>query len=225
MPERERFLNALTVVALLSCIVTLGFVAKRELAPRRTGDSDLQKPKPVRNWQQYIATGRLLGPANAPLTLIEFADFQCPACRSLNTMLQKLRKEHPGAMAVSYHYAPLPYHQLAYPAAKAAECAAAQGKFEPYHDALFANFDSLTAASFAHIAAQVNMPDLAAFAACMNQTDSVARINADRALSFETLQIRGTPTLIVNGMMYAFAPPPGDLKKMIAVAEAAGVKR
>ena len=61
------------------------------------------------------------------------ADFQCPACLQLQGLLEKRQAKHPGDLAISYQYLPLPYHRRAAAAARAAECAADQGRFEPFH--------------------------------------------------------------------------------------------
>jgi protein-disulfide isomerase len=215
MSVRGRLSDAFTIAALGGSLVTAAIVVRREFFPRETQQTDSAKPTPVPNWEKYIGTGRLVGRPSAPLKLVEFADFQCPECRSLHRILQQLNAEFPGQIAISYHYVPLRYHPLAYPAARAAECAAAQGRFEAYHDILFSRFDSLRADSFNEIATEAGVPDTKQFAACASRTDSVPRISADRTLAMDTLHIIGTPTVIVNAMMYAFAPPLGELRRMV----------
>ena len=157
---------------------------------------------------------------DAPLKVVEFADFQCPACRDLHLMLTRLEKEYPGALAVSYHYLPLPYHKRAYDAARAAECAADQGRFEPMHDAIFANFSSLDTISFERLGPGAGIPDLQRFASCVRDLSPVARVDRDRALALDTLKIRGTPTMLLNGKMYNFAPPMKEFTDMIKEASA-----
>jgi hypothetical protein len=88
-------------------------------------------------------------------------------------------------------------------------------RFEAYHDIPFSRFDSLRADSFNEIATEAAVPDTKQFAACASRTDSVPRISADRTLAMDTLHIIGTPTVIVNAMMYAFAPPLGELRRMV----------
>ncbi len=156
-----------------------------------------------------------MGPSTAALTVVEFADFQCPACKQLHILLKRYREKYPNDFAISYHYVPLPYHPMAYPAARAAECAAAQGRFEQYHDQLFAHSSNLKTADFPVLAEKVGVTDLEAFKSCVARTDSVARIKEDIRIASQDLKITGTPTTLVNGKMYSFAPGVGDFQKMI----------
>lgn len=225
MSIRERLLDTLTGLALIGGIVTAVIVIRREVVSRGPAPTATGEPRKVENWKQYIGTGRLVGPASAPLKLVEFADFQCPACKMFHTLFQTLRSDYPNDVAISYHYAPLSYHKMAYPAARAAECAAEQGQFGRYHDLLFVRFDSLRFEAFHEIAREAGVPNLAQFDTCNARTDSIPRINADRALAFDTLHIQGTPTMLVNGRMYAFAPPVSELKSMIEEARSSVSKR
>ena len=217
---RTRALDVLTVLVVGCAILTTGVVIKREMNAAAPARASSDGPTPVENWEQYIATGRLIGKPDAPLKIVEFADFQCPACRALHLLLFRLRKERPNDFAISYHYVPLPYHAQAYPAARADECAFEQGRFEEYHDGLFANFDSLSQALFVKIARDVQIPDTQRFGRCLASNDSVPRVNSDRRVALEKLHIRGTPTTLVNGQMYTFAPSFGDLERMINEAKA-----
>jgi len=217
MNIRERFFDALSVAAAIASVVT-AVVVFRTRAEGRSIENSQPKPIAVANWERLVGSGRLVGSRNAPLKIVEFADFQCPACRALHGIFQKLASDNPGQFAVSFHYAPLRYHPMAYPAARAAECAADQGKFAAYHDLLFAAFDSLRSSSFPVLAQRAGIPDLAKFKRCVQATDSVPRINADYALAFDSLSIQGTPATIVDGKLYAFAPTLSELTRMIKEA-------
>lgn len=235
MSARDVVVPVLIGLAVCGAVVTVGLVIQSRRAslpeapapanvqpavvpPAATGDPNA--PRPISDWEKYIPTGRLVGPRNAPLTLVEFSDFQCPACKTLHDQLNALRSEYPGALAISYHYVPLPNHAMGYPAARAAECAAEQGRFEPYYDKLFENARSLATVSFSNLAVAAGVPDMKKFEACAARTDPVQRIETDRELAFGTLQIRGTPTVIVNGTMYFYAPKMPALRQMIEEAQA-----
>lgn len=137
MSARDAVVPVLIGLAVCGAVVTAGLVIQSRRAsvdeglvqenspanvqravvpPASTGDADA--PLPIAEWEKYISTGRLVGPRNAPLTLVEFADFQCPACKALHDQLKALQSEYPGALAISYHYVPLPYHEMGYPAAR-----------------------------------------------------------------------------------------------------------
>lgn len=244
MSVRDNFVPIIIGVAVCGTIVATGLFVQSRRAPAAVtpaedstqanvqpavvpppAAADADVPKPIANWEQYIPTGRLVGPRNAPLTLVEFADFQCPACKTLHDQLKALQTENPGVLAVSYHYVPLPYHEMGYPAARAAECAAEQGRFEPYYDKLYENTHELGKVSFSGLAVQAGVPDIKKFDACAAKTEPVKRIEDDQALALGTLQIRGTPTVIVNGQMYYYAPKMPVLKQMIEEARARAGKR
>ena len=222
---KTKALDVLTLIGVACAILTTGVLIKREMATPAAAVATSEGPTPVENWEQYVVSGRIIGKPDAPLKIVEFADFQCPACRALHILLSRLRKERPDDFAISYHYVPLPYHAQAYPAARAAECAVEQGRFEEYHDGLFAHFDSLSQAVFVKIARDVHIPDLQQFEWCLASKDSVARINSDRKVALERLHIRGTPTTLVNGQMYTFAPTVGDLQRMIDDAKANATRK
>jgi protein-disulfide isomerase len=221
MPNRERVLDVLTVIAVLCAVITTSLVIRRESSGTPVISRGAQPaPTDVKDWKKYVSTGRMIGNPNAPLVIVEFADFQCPACRMLKIVLDTLRTQRPNDLAVSYHYFPLSYHPQAYPAARAAECAADQGRFEQYHNELFNRFDSLSARAYQALALRVGVGNMKAFNDCISRTDSVPRISRDKKIAVEELHIRGTPTTIINGKMYAYVPPPSELKKILDDAKA-----
>src|SRR5262245_28018939 len=77
------------------------------------------------------------GPANAPIELIEFADFQCPYCQAATPTVKRVLEQYGDRVRFVYRNYPLPSHPHAIPAAEAAQCANEQGQFWPYHDKLF----------------------------------------------------------------------------------------
>lgn len=222
MKIRETLLNALVALACLSSIVTAAVVAKRETSPAapRTAAAPGSPalPTPVENWKDFLADGHRVGPHDASLTVVEFADFECPACRGLFQSFERLRADYPEDFAIVYRHLPLPYHARAYPAARASECAAAQGKFEAYYRELFTGFDSIATLSFTAAARRAGVADIDQFTACVENAEPVPSIDRDFALAKDSLGARGTPTVLVNGMLYTPAPPEGDLRRMIEAA-------
>jgi len=244
MSVRDSFVPFIIGVAVCGAVVAAGFViqSRRTAAPVATVQAstqpnvqpavvppsaaeDANAPRPIANWERYIPTGRLVGPANAPLTIVEFADFQCPACKTLHDQLKELQTEYPGVLAISYHYVPLPYHEMGYPAARAAECAAEQGRFEPYYDKLYEHTHELGKVSFSGLAVEAGVPDIKKFDACAAKTDPVPRIDSDQLSALGDLQIRGTPSVIANGQLYFYAPKMPVLRQMIEEARARAGKR
>jgi protein-disulfide isomerase len=169
----------------------------------RGTESGLVPPPPVEvdDWKRVASSGHRIGPANAAVTIVEFSDFECPACRRFaNETFPALQQRFPGQVALLYRHYPLRAHAAALPAARASECAAAQGRFEAFHKVLFSQTDSLRALAFQWMAREARVADRDAFARCVASTARVSAIEMDLA---EARRIggQGTPTLVVNGML------------------------
>jgi protein-disulfide isomerase len=140
------------------------------------------------------------GPADAPVTLVEFADYECPACRQAYAEVKKVLEKYSGKIRLAYRQFPLPIHKSAKGAAVAAVCADHQGKLYPYSDLLFAGEDpKLTRDDVVHDAADLRL-DMGVFVSCLDATstrESVARDVVDG----DALGVTETPTFFVNGMM------------------------
>jgi protein-disulfide isomerase len=155
-----------------------------------------------------------LGPADASVHLIEFADFECPYCASYHTTLKAVRNRYPSQVTLSFVHYPLPGHRFAEPAARAAECAGEQGKFESMHDLLFERQAAFGMKPWEEFAAEAGIPDHGAFQSCMSSMEPVARIVAGRKLA-EQLNVAGTPTLIVNGWKLTSLPRDAEFDQII----------
>lgn len=206
---KERLMNAGMGVLVLCALVVTGLLVRREM-----GAPEAAPPaQRVADWREYASRGQRTGPASAPVTVVEFSDFQCPACRVLAERLRTLRGEDPAGLAVVFRHFPLPNHTLAEPAARASECAANQGRFEPFHDAVFAAQESLSDTAWAGLATRSGVPDLAAFRRCVAAGES-ARVREDVAAGMR-LGLRVTPTLLINGKRVNGAPSLETLRGMI----------
>ena len=147
----------------------------------------------AKDWQE--------GPADAPVTLVEYGDFQCGDCREAFLALQPLREQQAGKMRFVYRHLPLTdIHERALYAAKAAEVAGGQGQFWPMHDLMYGRQGSLTMEDIAHAAAQVGI-DAGVFE---TEVGGEAAYNAVRA-DVDGIRVTGihhTPTLFLNGIQY-----------------------
>jgi len=145
------------------------------------------------------------GPADAPVTLIEFSDFQCPFCRRVQPTLESLFEEYEGQISWVYKDLPLTsIHPDAVGAAEAARCAGDQGKFWEYRDALFAE-SRVTKQIHPKIVAALEL-DAAAFEECVSSQKYNEAVQADGAEA-QSLGISGTPAFIVNGILLSGAQP------------------
>ena len=218
MSVRERMERTATAVLTLCAVGMTLMVARREFWPRRTGGQAPNATTLVANWPTVASEGHRIGPESALVTLVEFADFQCPVCGTFaRGALRGARARYGDSLAVVLRHWPLPYHPLAYPAARAAECAGAQGRYTEYSDALFAHQDSLGVKSFAAFAADAGVPDLKRFTACGSLSNKIADVERDTKAAL-ALKGRGTPTVIINGEMLTGVPDSTQLDDLIRKA-------
>jgi predicted DsbA family dithiol-disulfide isomerase len=154
------------------------------------------------------------GAAQAPVTIIEFSDFQCPFCKRAQPTLQQVAAKYGDKVAFAYKDFPLDdIHSDAHAAAEAAHCAGDQGKYWEFHDALFAISPDLGKAKLLDIARQtgLNQP---AFSACADSRKYKDRVDKDAAEG-QRLGVDGTPAFFVNGVNLTGAVPLADFEKII----------
>ncbi len=167
--------------------------------------------KPIR---VDISQAPLLGPTTAPLTLIEFADFQCSYCAKVQPTLKALVDKYKDTLHLAYMHTPVvSIHEQAKPAALAAWAAAQQGKFFEYHDRLYAQSNQLTAATYLQIAQELNL-NLEKFEADRQSPQALAQIKADLAQA-DRIKVNGTPTFVLNGVMLRGAVTLEDFEEVI----------
>jgi len=155
----------------------------------------------------------LRGAKNAPVTVVEFADFECPYCQQMEPKLAKLQQEFEGKLAFGYKDFPLPMHSHAQKAAEAAHCAAEQGKFWEYHDLVFSNH-KLDIAGLKENARTLNLNG-DAFDKCLDSgaTAAAVKANLDEAM---TLALAGTPGFFINGRYLEGNLPYEALQKAVS---------
>lgn len=192
----QAFLTALLVMAALA-VATAS--VHREFSQGPSVQRTLGGPPVfVKGWEESLPDAQRVGPANASIKLIEFGDFECPSCRRFQTSLRSVQAAHKDTIAVYFLHYPLSYHRFARLAARAAECAAAQGFFGSMADALYAGQDSLGIKSWLRYAVAAGVPDTLSFMHCNGSTDPIPRVEAGLAHG-PKLGVAGTPTVIING--------------------------
>jgi len=148
------------------------------------------------------------GNPDATVTLVEYSDFQCPACASFQPVVSQLLAEYGDSLRFEYKHFPLPIHGSAVPAAVAAEAAGQQGQFFAFHDVLFENqqewSSSPTAnALFAKYADELGL-DMDTFRRHMNSSLLRDKVQGELA-DGRALQVTGTPTFFLNGERMVFS--------------------
>ncbi len=223
MPLKQKIETATSaVIALCALVVTLSLV-RSQFFPPGARPVGLQ-PTRERAWRQYALSDMRIGPSTASVTITEFSDFECPACRRLYGALSSIRARHGGDVAIVYRNYPLyDLHPFARPAAIAAQCAAQQGQFAAYHDYLFEHQDSLRNIKWTQLATRLGVADTTAFATCLVAPATMAKLRRD-SLDAAALDIPGTPLVLLNQWLYRGAPSPQVLDSAIT-RELAAVKR
>ena len=148
---------------------------------------DQGRAQRVQEWKESIANpvkvdisqAPAQGPTDAPLTLVEFSDFQCPYCVRVQPTLTTLLDKYKGQIRFVYLHLPLPMHPQAKPAALAAWAAQQQGKFFEFHDRLFALNQKLTPTSYEAIAKDLKL-DLVKFNEDRQSPQATAQVTAAR---------------------------------------------
>ncbi len=154
------------------------------------------------------------GAANAPVTLVEFADFECPFCGGLFPTLKLIEENYAGRLRVVYRQFPLTtLHPNAQKSAEASLCAFEQQKFWEYHDSLFQNQRELSVEALKRRAADLKL-DTAAFNQCLDSGRQAEAIQKQKAEGAQ-LGVGGTPTVFINGRLLAGGPSYANLKTLI----------
>lgn len=156
------------------------------------------------------------GKKDAPVTMIEFSDFQCPFSKMFfEQAYPQLKEEYikTGKVKLYLRDFPLPIHPLALSAAEAVRCAGSQDKFWAMHDKIFKNQDALDVDSLKKYAGELSL-DMAAFNACLDSGTHRAAVQQDVA-NGAAIGVGGTPTFFINGIIITGALPYEEFKAVI----------
>jgi protein-disulfide isomerase len=167
-------------------------LAKAPAAPQRPPQEDPNKVYTIPAGDSYAK-----GPADAPVVIVEFSDFQCPFCSQAAALIKQVTDAYPKDVRFIYKNYPLPFHKEAMPAAKAAIAAGKQGKFWEMHDKLFENKRSLNAEFYAKTAQEIGL-DVEKFKKDMEDASTQSLISEEMKQA-QQASVRGTPTVFING--------------------------
>jgi protein-disulfide isomerase len=180
----------------------------RAAAPTRTA-----RPDPNRRYTINTKGSPAMGPEDAPVTLVEFSDFQCPFCSRVTPTMDQIKKEYGEQVRIVFKHLPLRIHNKAPAAHAAAEAAHKQGKFWEMHDLIFANQREMAPEKYEEWAAEIGL-DVEQFKTDAASNDVKKRVDGD-AQEASTLGVTGTPGFFVNGRFLSGARPFDSFKTMI----------
>ncbi len=147
-----------------------------------------------------------MGPRTAPVTIVEFSDFQCPFCSRVGPTVKQIEEKYKDKVRLVWRNYPLPFHNNAQLAAEAAMAANEQGKFWEMHDKLFANQQALTRPDLEKYAQELGL-NVEKFKAALDSGKYKGAVNADVQYANGLGGGMGTPTFFVNGRKIAGALP------------------
>jgi len=157
----------------------------------------------------------VLGSSNAPITIIEFSDFECPYCRRWHTeVFDRIREDYPDQVRFVYRDFPLKsIHPNAVPAAEAANCANEQDAFWEFSEKLYSGAYALSDDTYLAVAGELGL-DLEAFEECYTSGRYADEVEADYQYA-GNLGVRSTPTFFLNGLPIVGAQPYEVFKDVI----------
>ncbi|HET7313430.1 DsbA family protein [Salinisphaera sp.] len=210
-------IGALIVIAIL----VMSFTGNKRTAPS-PGDNIRQLSADtmatLRN--QYDQLGEAIGDPDAPVTVREFGDYQCPACGNFEPTAERIRNEYVDSGKVRFIFFdfPLSMHPNAQTAAIAARCAGRQDKFWPYHSRLYQTQSkwaekSDPSSAFLDLGLEAGL-NTGKLKACMKNKTPLATINKERGAG-EAIRLRATPTVLVGNTEFVGGPSYAKLKKAI----------
>lgn len=224
--KRSHFYAVVTVLAFTAGVLVgyavWGYNTQTALAPAQAVVAQTAPPLAPRIYEIETAGYPSLGPADAPIVIVEFSDYQCPYCYKWHTeVYQDLLAAYPGKIRFVYRNFPLSFHQNAFASAEAALCAGDQNAYWEIHDLLFANYAQLNnqegtvldQAAYNQFARELGL-DVAQFEECMTSRKYEQFIIEDAnyasslpADSNGEAAVGGTPTFFINGHRLGGAYP------------------
>lgn len=214
---KEVLSNLLTGILVACAVAVTLLLVRQEIAKRPDAHAQVRI---VPEWQEY-AKGRQLGSGDGRVAITVFSDFQCSFCGQLASRLDSLVERMPDRLSIFFRHFPMGnLHPKAGGAAIAAECAAAQGRFKQYHNALFAKQDSISVLPWTRYAIDAGVPDTFVFNSCLADSSTLVGIRNDVDAGF-ALGVKGTPALLVNNQFHYGAPSTARLEALIRNAESA----
>jgi protein-disulfide isomerase len=171
------------------------------------------KEPTVRVSKVNIEGSHAVGPPDAPVMVVEFSDYQCPACRSGHSVVMTLREAYKGKIRWVFKDFPLKRHKDAAAAAEAARCAGDQNRFWDYQDVLYGSQEEFTPEKFEQFAKQLGL-NSDVFRQCVQSGKFKSHVENDIAEA-KRIGVDRTPSFIINGKLTTGVPAYEDFKKIV----------
>lgn len=222
--KRSHFYAVVTVLAFAAGVllgyVTWGMNSARTAAQTVNQPSGAASEAPATEQPQYTRydipteNSYALGPKDAPITIVEFSDYECPFCRRWHQeVYEPLLAAYPGKIKLVYRNLPLTsIHPDAFGAAEAAMCAGEQDAYWPFHEKLFSS-ETLGSQVYTQYAQELSL-DVDKFQSCLTDQKYRAAIQADSDFAVN-LGVSSTPTFFINGLAIVGAQPLDVFKQVI----------
>ena len=178
-----------------------------------------QPPAPTVDMDSLVDDDSVKGDSDAPVTIVEFSDYECPFCARyvVQTYPQIVEKYiDTGKVKYIFRDFPLSFHQQAQKAAEAAECAGEQGKYYEMHDTLFDSGVEGGVTSFKQFASDIGL-NTAEFNTCLDSGAMASEVQQD-FLDGQRAGVQGTPAFFINGVMVSGAQPFSAFEQVIEAA-------
>ncbi len=193
----KKLFAGVAIFSVLIIAITILFISKNQSLTEAVSKEQIKEVLAIKS-DDWVK-----GSENAPITIVEYLDFECEACRVYYPMVKQLKDEYKDQVRFVVRYFPLPNHKNSMTSAQAVEAAGKQGKFWEMHDILYDNQKTwgekqvVTPSVFEEYAKQIGL-DMGKFKNDVSSSEVRDRINRDKT-SANSLGIQGTPTFFING--------------------------
>ncbi len=207
-PQETRAISAeKTAVAALNQVSQANQSAQQAATQQAADPNQVQVPQNVKRYDVPIGNSPVEGSASAPITIIEFSDYQCPFCQQWQQqVLPQIKDKYGDKVRLVYRNFPLySIHPEAESASEAAECAGEQKKYWEYHDLLFSGQKDLGSTTYTDYAQSLGL-NMDSFKKCVDEHRYQSTVKADFDYASQ-LGVRSTPTFFINGLAVVGAQP------------------
>lgn len=211
--------RVVSITLVLGTVAVAGSFVYRTFRPAVATTSTAQAIEPAYEdaWRDALPySTTILGPETARITVLEFTDLECPACRAYHPGLKQLVEKFPNDVRLAYVPFPLSIHRFALGAARAADCIieTEPERIGAWVDGMYAGQDSMGLKSWGSYAAAAGVQDTAHVARCALESTPRSRVDSGIVVG-QRLGIRGTPSLVVNGWIFPGLPTTQEVETLI----------